>query len=400
MEQSVTRALKKIYTGSYDGEFPRELWEITVNKLNEAVDLEFGKQYKPLASQLKYQNGVFAAFKSKNQTQTLENLKAASKAATFSDFAEEVRGTVKDYNYNHLKAEWNTAKKASRSAKRWAKALEDADLFPNIKYLASTAKEPRDKHKPFYGLVFAMDDPKLDSILPPSDWGCQCGWTTTDEELTIIPKRLPEPEPGLDNNPGKDGALFSTSHPHIKAGSKDAGAIIKSNIAAVYNIDEKDITEFYFNKKTNGCVFSVADVRKESEFAENFRIGKMLADKGNLIELIAPFENSSKERIPTADAIMNGTFIEFKTTGSTSVKRLRKHIYDASQSKGRAHGDPIDLLIEFNTDIDDDIIRDAFNRSKGAGETTYINGVYFVKGNRLTKRFSVDDIINGALKSQ
>jgi len=278
--------LRKIYTGQYNGEFPGEFWQITTDKLNDAVRVALGgsPSLKPLQNQLVYQNGVFAAFKSKAQTQTLENLMAASKAKTFTDFAAEVQGTIKDYNINHLKAEWNTAKKAARSAKNWAKAIEDSDLFPNIEYLASTAKEPRDVHRPYYGMIRPIDDPVWATILPPSDWGCQCGWKTTDKGVTQKPHTMPPPEPGLDNNPGADGALISPSHPHIVDGKKQAEAILKSNIEQIYGIDRSELTLFKFDPKTNGCVFSYdKGITKDDEFKGNLKTSEKLIKRGKLV---------------------------------------------------------------------------------------------------------------------
>ncbi len=386
IERYVSRAVKKIYTGSYEGEFPRELWELTVNKLNEAVDLEFGEAYKPLANQLKYQNSVFAAFKSKNQTQTLENLKAASKAKTFTDFAAEVDQTVKDYNYNHLKAEWNTAKKAARSAKRWAKAVEDSDLFPNIKYLPSTAKEPRDKHKAYYNKVFKMDDPLLDSILPPSEWGCECGWTTTDEELTVMDANPPKPDPGLDNNPGKDGALIATSHPHIKKQKKNTAAILKTNISKIYGIDERDITEFYHNSKTNGSYFSVEKLAKVEKKA-NKRIAKAYADKGHLVELYGH---------DSLDSMVDGRWNEFKSP-TMSVNAFDQEFRKANrQFKIRELTG--DLTFELPDEYSKGQIQNALKgRISRKGFIAQIENVHFVHKGKYLGFSTIEEVKTGKL---
>lgn len=387
IEAYVTRAVKKIYTGSYEGEFPRELWELTVNKLNEVVDLEFAGEYKPLANQLKYQNSVFAAFKSKNQTQTLENLKAASEAKTFTEFAAEVDKTVKDYNHNHLKAEWRTAKKAARSAKRWAKAVQDSDLFSNIKYLPSTAKEPRDKHKVYYHKVFAMDDPILDSILPPSEWGCECGWTTTDEELTVMDADPVKPDPGLDNNPGKDGALIAPSHPHIKKNKKDTAAILKTNISKIYGIDERDITEFYHNKKNNGAYFSVEKLAKTEKKA-NKRIAKIYADRGHLVEL---------HGYDSLDSMVDGRWNEFKSPAKMTVNAFDKELQQANRQfrKRELTGD---VTFELPEQYDAKTIRTAFRkRLNRPGSDIRIENIHFVSKGKYLGMADINEALNGDL---
>lgn len=382
----VKRAVKKIYTGNYTGTFPREFWEITVNKLNQVVDDEFGKNYKPLANKLKYQNGVFSAFKSKNQTQTLENLKAASKAKTFTDFEEEVRSVVTEYNHNHLKAEWNTAKKASRSAKRWAKAVEDADLFPNIEYLESTAREPRDKHKAYYGLVFAMDDPILDSILPPSDWGCQCGWTTTDKPVTQKPGTLPKPEPGLDNNPGKDGALIAPSHPHIANNQKSAAAILKQNICEIYDLAESEIVEFYHNPKNNGCYFSVEKLAKNEKKA-NTRIARIFADKGSLVELHG---NDS------IDAMVDGRWNEFKTPSATlnSIDQALRKANSQLRNRDLTGDVTLELPVNYDVKAIKTAIHKRFNREN---VDVRIENIHFIHKNKYLGGADINDALNGDL---
>ena len=385
IESAVEKALKKIYTGQYSGEFPEEFWNITVGKLNEAVSSEFGKQIPELANQLKYQNSVFAAFKSAHQTQTLENLLAASKAATFTDFAAEVQSTVKDYNINHLRAEWNTAKKAARSAKRWAKAIENADIFPNIEYTPSTALDPRDVHKPYYGMIAPIDDPVWNGILPPSDWGCQCGWKTTDKNVTQKPHTMPPPEPGLDNNPGKNGALISPSHPYFKA--KGADEIMKSNIAAMYGIDTKDITEFYRDPKTNGCYFSVEKLAK-TERAANKRIAKAYANKGSVVELYGS---------DSLDSIVNGTWNEFKTPDAMTENAFSKRLGKAnSQLKDRKLKG--DATFELPEKYDANIIRTAFRKKVNRADyENHLNFVHFTMKGKYLGSATIDDIIKGKL---
>ncbi len=383
----VNRAVKKIYSGDYTGAFPRELWEITVNKLNEVVDAEFGKEYKPLANKLKYQNSVFAAYKSANQTKTLEHLKAASKAKTFTDFAEEALSTTNDYNYNYLKAEWNAAKRATRSAKRWAKAVEDSDLFPNIKYLESTAKKRRDKHKEYYGLVFAMDDPVLDSILPPSDWGCQCGWTTTDEDITGTPKNAPKAEPGLDNNPGKDGVLIAPSHPYIKKNRKDGAAILRQNISEIYGINEGEIVEFYHNSKNNGCYFSIEKLYK-TEREANKRIAKIFADRGNLVQLHGQ---------DSIDSMIDGRWNEFKSPQAMSVNAFDKELQRANrQLKNRDLTG--DVTFELPAKYDAKSIRTAFRKRLSRKEyDVRIENIHFISKGKYLGVADINDIINGDL---
>lgn len=381
----VKRAVKKVYTGNYDV-FPREFWEITVNKLNEVVDQEFGNTYPALKNKLKYQNSVFAAFKSANQTLTLEHLKKASESKTFTDFAEEALSVTNDYNYNHLKAEWRAAQRAVRSAKRWAKAVEDADLFPNIKYLESTAKEPRDKHKEYYNKVFAMDDPILDSILPPSYWGCQCGWTTTDEELSIIKGLKPIADPGLDNNPGKDGALIAPSHPHIQKNKKNAAAILRQNISEIYGVADSEIIEFYHNPKNNGCYFSVEKLAKIEKKA-NKRIAKIFANRGSMVELYGQ---------DSLDSMVDGRWNEFKSPTKMTLNNFDKELQLANrQFKNRNLTG--DVTFELPSGYDPKVIKTAFRNRLARTSDVRIESIHFVKKGKYLGAADINDVLNGDL---
>lgn len=329
---------------------------------------------------------MFAAYKSANQTLTLEHLKRAGKSKTFTDFAEESLAVTNDYNYKHLKAEWTAAKRACRTAKRWEKAVDDSDLFPNIKYLQSTSKKPRDKHKEYYNKVFAMNDPLLDSILPPSDWGCQCGWTTTDEELTVIPKNLPKAEPGLDNNPGKDGALIAPSHPHIKKNRKSAAGILKNNICEIYGVGENEIIEFYHNQKNNGCYFSVEKLAK-NEMKANKRIAKVFANKGSMVELHGR---------DSLDSMVDGRWNEFKSPQAMTNNAFDKELQKANQQlkKRDLTGD---VTFELPENYDSKVIKTAFRQRINRMADVRIENIHFVSKNKYLGVANINDAINGDL---
>ena len=312
---------------------------------------------------------------------------AASKAKTFTDFAAEVQSTLKDYNINHLRAEFNTAKKAARSAKRWAKAIEDSDIFPNIEYTSSTAIDPRDVHKPYYGMIRPIDDPIWATILPPSDWGCQCGWKTTDKPVTKAPATIIPPEPGLDNNPGKDGALISPTHPHIVAGKKQAEAILKQNIVEMYGIDEKDIVEFYHDKKTNGCYFAVEKL-SGSEKVANRRIAKVYANKGAVVELYSAENLDSK---------INGVWNEFKSQSIVRESTIDKMLYDKNEQfvKRILKGD---ITIELPKDFDkNELVKGLKNRASRTinGTITNIENVHFIVDNKYIGSSTIGELAKG-----
>lgn len=335
---------------------------------------------------------MFAAFKSANQTRTLENLKAASKAATFTDFATEVQSTIKEYKTQHLRAEWNTAKRATRTAKRWARALDDADLFPNIEYLESTAKEPRDKHKAYYGMILPIDDPEWGSILPPSDWGCQCGWRTTDKPVTGKPKNAPKPEPGLDNNPGADGALFSQSHPHFKG--KGAEEILKSNIASIEGVDIQDIILKKWDKKSKGAIYHIGQLT-DNAIKANMETGMYHAKKGSLVKMINVDKTAKGINLKTPDTFVNGVYNEFKVGKNInpSFENIKTDLKEAHK-KGKRLGKNIDVTLRY-MQADKATIQRAYTAKENVKQFNNVGNTWIINNDKMYGPFTKEQIIEG-----
>jgi hypothetical protein len=81
---------------------------------------------------------------------------------------------------------------------------------------------PGEDHKPFWHptpVIRPVKDPFWNMHRPGDRWGCKCSLRSTDAPPTS-PEQLSQggssdmPAPGLDNNPGKDGILFSDSRPY------------------------------------------------------------------------------------------------------------------------------------------------------------------------------------------
>lgn len=226
----INHALVDVYSGVTppDGIDP-SLWKITYQELNKAVDegfgvVQFGDPDFDFVQELKYNNAVFSAFKSHNQSKELaaQLLDEDSKLKSFSRFRKDTESIIGDYNVRWLKTERTTAIKSARNAANWRKWEKTKDLYPNIEYLPSRAAVPRPEHKVFYGTVLPMDDPFWASHTPPLDWGCLCGVTNSDKERTDVPVTDVEPAPGLDNNPAISKRLFSSSHPYQSKVKKKA----------------------------------------------------------------------------------------------------------------------------------------------------------------------------------
>ncbi len=81
-------------------------------------------------------------------------------------------------------------------------------------------------------------------------YGFRAILSSTDEPVTPVPsvaapqQRNTAPHRGLDNNPGKDGALINDSHPYFPSDCRHC---------AFYKPDRKDIMASFFENRTKDC---------------------------------------------------------------------------------------------------------------------------------------------------
>ena len=120
---------------------------VTWRYLNEAVDEGFGldegfgdPDYE-FIRELKTNNAVFAAFKTHRQQNDLAALLIddEGKPRSYHDFRKASEPVIGMYNVGWLMTEYTTAIRAARTASRFRRYMQDADLFPNVRWLPSRA---------------------------------------------------------------------------------------------------------------------------------------------------------------------------------------------------------------------------------------------------------------------
>lgn len=219
----ILNALKRVFKKEKQLVDP-DLWKVTYQALEAGINkgiaqVQYNKPNFKFTKQLRESAALFAAQKSWAQAKQLAEI-ASSKDGhqiTWKEFLEQARPIIGDYNERWLKTEFNTAISAARQASLWQEYEDSADLYPNLRYMASRAATPREEHKPYYGIVRPINDDFWVHHLPPSAWNCLCGVEQTDDEVTPLPENGPKPVKGLDNNAGITGKLFSESHPYAEA---------------------------------------------------------------------------------------------------------------------------------------------------------------------------------------
>lgn len=224
----IDKALKQIYAENFDptNEIETNLFNHTLTALNEATEKGFGKisydhpDYEFL-QEIKYNNAVFAAFKTHRQQNDLfaQLTDGDGRPKPFAQFKKDAEPIIGNYNINWLQTEYNTVMIRARMAVQWKQFEREKHIYPNLKWLPSMAAVPREAHKPFYNRVWALNDSFWKSHRPGDAWGCKCGLTSTDEPVTGGQVAdAPAASPGLDNNPNEDKRLFSDTHPYIRNG--------------------------------------------------------------------------------------------------------------------------------------------------------------------------------------
>lgn len=217
-------ALENIHRGKFDvtNDIEPNLFNATWQILNGAVNTAFGdvaadSQDFDFVNELKYNNGVFAAFKTHRQQNELTALLVDDEgnARSYGEFEKACRPTLDGYNRNWLQTEYNTATTRARFAANVKNFERDAKHFPNMRWTPSRSAEIRPEHEQFYGLVLPINDPFWAAHFPGNLYNCKCGIEQTDEPAHQRPKVKTEPVPGLDTNPAETGALFSNSHPYF-----------------------------------------------------------------------------------------------------------------------------------------------------------------------------------------
>ncbi len=245
-EEDLVHILRQIYERDFNPEtdIQRELYSHTLKSLNEAVDKGFTlntEENREFIKQLKYNNAVFAAFKTHREQNDLAELllDGKGKPRSFSDFRKATEPIIGAYNVNWLHTEYLTAIKSARTAEMFKRFEADKDLFPNVRWLPSRAVEPRESHRVYWDQVRRLDDRWWLTHYPGCLWGCQCDVENTDDPITHIGYNPVDPNapaleedtkdvsPGLDQNPAFTGSIFTKTHPYITEAYPSAKEVVE-----------------------------------------------------------------------------------------------------------------------------------------------------------------------------
>lgn len=219
------RALRNIYSQNFHPATDIEinLFNEICDKIDEAARKGFDESAvdpdDDFRNAILRNNEVFAAFKVHRMQNDMARLLLDSNGnlKPFGQWRKEVMPIASHQVGHWLRTEYNTAVLRAHQAADWQQFEREKDVLPNLRWMPSTSVNPGKDHMVFWGTVRPIDDPFWNEHRPGDRWNCKCDLSSTDDPVTEIPDftKKDNPHPGLDNNPGKDGKLFSDTHPYI-----------------------------------------------------------------------------------------------------------------------------------------------------------------------------------------
>lgn len=244
------------------------MWREVLRVLNEATLSGLLQSSAPthrdsFLAALRHSNEVYAAFKvhSMSERMAARLLNPDGTLKPFRQWADDVKSISSHYVGAWLRTEYDTALIRAHNAADWQQFIRDADVMPNLRWMPTTSPMPESSHRAFWErkLTLPVSDPFWNEHHPGDRWNCKCSLEQTDDPPT--PELKAEfageaPQPGLTNNPGKDGHTFSQDHPYFPKSCASCGFYKKASIKnhllpAFLNIRAKDC---YNCPYINGCI--------------------------------------------------------------------------------------------------------------------------------------------------
>lgn len=101
---------------------------------------------------------------------------------------------------------WSNMRSA-RAAGQWARAQRTKRMLPYFLYVETTARDPREEHLEWVGLILPVDHDFWRTHFPPNGWGCLCRVRQITE---FEARRL------LGRPPGEGGVFYRKTPPEIE----------------------------------------------------------------------------------------------------------------------------------------------------------------------------------------
>ena len=226
---ALEKGLKEIYDGlDVKNVIERFIFDETLRLFNEATAKGIADAADRSAvtdefiEQLRTNNAVFSAFRTHRMQNdvTRQLIDENGELKPFDKWMRDIQGMTNHYVRNWLQTEYSTAVIRAHQAADWKYFEQEADVLPNLQWMPTTSPNQDPLHRQYWEkkLTLPVGHPFWDEHRPGDRWNCKCSLRQTDEPANddVVKDLYPVPkQPGLDNNPGKDGKLFADTHPYI-----------------------------------------------------------------------------------------------------------------------------------------------------------------------------------------
>lgn len=219
----INNQIRKVYLEKLKaGDIDADTWKHNTEQMWKAVQEGWEKapQFfsKAQLSLLELRRNVntYAAFKNHANVIDLTQLLTGpdGEKISFSQFKKLAQPLSEKYNLNWLKAEYDLATKAARSAAQWETFQQRGG---KLEYMTIGDGRVREAHRELEGTILPVDAPFWKLYYPPNGWNCRCfvRWRPDSTE-TVNPKSLPDMKDMFLNNVGLTSQVFTDDHPFIR----------------------------------------------------------------------------------------------------------------------------------------------------------------------------------------
>jgi len=356
-EELQKRVIRRMYQEAHSTGIAPDLWKQEMQDFERAIEMGTGLKFSKvkydtpdweMIQNLRYNTAVYDAFKLNKQNKELYKLLTDEKGKqrSWKEFKEEAEKVTNQYNKVWLQTEFNQSHQSANQAKRWNEAVNTADLYPNLEYIAVRDDHTRPEHEKLHGAIFPIDHPFWNKNYPPNGWACRCTARPTDKALNEIEGLTFDKDDPFATNVGKTSKIFTDDHPMVKEGNKtEVLKFIARNIRTVAQIRSSFRTfgkfkkathkQIYFDGNTGG--FYVESLKhKFDPVTGKFerKTAKILAKNGHQTELLADVYGKKNidlnlNNLPTEIKVMNGErniLNRAKTAAKQGAKRVVYYI--------------------------------------------------------------------------
>lgn len=316
-------------------EYTQKTLDAGINKVFNNVkydDPEFN-----LVQKMKRNIAKFCGYKSFHQTQVLAN-----------ENIERVPRINQIYNTNYLRTEYTHTVRSCRASKNFIKYQQDKDVYPYLKYVPSSAAEPRKSHQKLYGIIKHVDDSFWDTWMPPAAWGCLCSvkQVKSNENSQMLSDEVPLPPKAMRSNPGKNGIIITDDHPMILKAQKYGYE--KELLTAFEELKDQVAYPPYNNYSTkSGGYVKIHPFCDANDIESNVAVSKLIVDKTGGEILVRPHINLQGRKNP--ELMIDGVIGDIHTIKSSNIKRSISNGIDGKFGKKGQLRNYDNAIIVFDT---------------------------------------------------